>query len=309
MPDELYYGGKCAKALEFNTADIHLQIQADASCADWAGLVRRCRTVHTEIPAVGVWAPEVDYTFWHSSSVTLSRWKTGELRVVAQTDSIVWSLSRQVVSRLRVLDFTANTFGWGIDWAAVAYALSHGLLAVRDPSVQVHHPRGTGYDSDLAARQMQLFLEQLTPQEGAVQTALSAFVSSQKEYLTKQHQAWQDLRAAIEQDDASVILIDEDHFRSQWNASTLRIQPFLNRDGQFAGRPPDDASAISELERMIGQGARYLAIVWTCNWWATHYALFVMHLQNCHRLVEKTELITVFELSQGVAKAQSSPAQ
>src|SRR5206468_624800 len=44
------------------------------------------------------------------------------------------------------------------------------------------------------------------------------------------------------------ILIDEEHLRA--TLPDLAAIPFLEKNGQYWGPPPDDATAISELERL-----------------------------------------------------------
>jgi hypothetical protein len=67
------------------------------------------------------------------------------------------------------------------------------------------------------------------------------------------------------------ILIDE----AQWGADRDffgRIcRHFLERDGNYHGRPADEAQAVAELERMRAEGVRHVAVAWCCTWWLEAY--------------------------------------
>lgn len=175
VPNDWYYGKKCQECLRLHTGEIMLHITADVVTHDWPQLVSRCKSMHVQYDHLGVWAPDIDYTDWNLETVKIADIKDSQLALVAQTDSIVWSLSAPVVKRLQELDYECNNYGWGIDWFAVSYAIANNMLVLRDMSVKVMHPKGTGYGGTLASRQMYLFLAQMTPQEKIQFTLLHAF--------------------------------------------------------------------------------------------------------------------------------------
>jgi len=90
------------------------------------------------------------------------------------------------------------------------------------------------------------------------------------------------------------ILIDEEQIRGE--LAHLAAIPFLEKDGQYWGPPPDDETAIRELERLRQGGAKYLAVVWSCFWWLEHYPSFHRHLAENFRCVLRSEALVVFEL-------------
>jgi hypothetical protein len=92
-----------------------------------------------------------------------------------------------------------------------------------------------------------------------------------------------------------VILVDDGTLELGPIGGRSRI-PFLERDGVWWGPPPDDATAIAELERLQGGGAAFLVFAWPAFWWLQHYTGFSRHLRaNCACLLDKEWLI-VFEL-------------
>jgi hypothetical protein len=148
--------------------DVLLQIQGDVSCEDWPALVATCAQRFAEYPNLGLWSPDIDNTPWPTAGVSAGEIQGTPLALVAQTDSIVWAMRRPIYERLQQLDLQANNLGWGVDWAALTFAYSNGLIAVRDRAVRIHHPAGTGYDQVQANQQMRVFLSRLTLSEKAI---------------------------------------------------------------------------------------------------------------------------------------------
>ena len=80
---------------------------------------------------------------------------------------------------------------------------------------------------------------------------------------------------------SKIILIDDE------KAELLMLRgrsflPFLERDGRYYGPPPDEATAITELERMRSEGAEFVLLAWTSFWWQDIYPdLFSYMKVNC----------------------------
>jgi glycosyltransferase involved in cell wall biosynthesis/SAM-dependent methyltransferase len=108
---------------------------------------------------------------------------------------------------------------------------------------------------------------------------------------------------------AVLILADEDCCRDQLTADRP-VLPFLERDGQYWGAPPDDDTAIRELDRMRRSGASFLAFAWPAFWWLDYYSGFRSHVRSrFHCLVENERLI-VFDLrGQGEATLQHASSE
>ncbi len=165
VPNAHFFGRKFEFCLHHFAGDVMLMIQADASCGDWKGLAGACRRRFAGEPLLGIWSPEVDFTPWATDKVQFGKTREGDLAFVANTDAIVWGLAGAVVARMRGLNYEGNNLGWGVELLAMAHAMTNNLLAVRDLSVHVAHPRGTGYDRAEAERQGNAFLEQASTQE------------------------------------------------------------------------------------------------------------------------------------------------
>lgn len=92
------------------------------------------------------------------------------------------------------------------------------------------------------------------------------------------------------------ILIDQEQLGDVLRAGR-RAVPFLEREGQYWGPPPDDRTAISELERLRRAGARFVAIAWPAFWWLDYYGAFHRHLRTTYRCVLENDRLVVFDVS------------
>jgi hypothetical protein len=101
--------------------------------------------------------------------------------------------------------------------------------------------------------------------------------------------------AALIPPEEAVILVDEAKFGGMVTAGRRAI-PFLERDGQYWGTPPDDATAITELERLRRSGAGFMVFAWPAFWWLDHYAGLRDYLRSKFRCVLKNERLVVFDL-------------
>lgn len=175
---QFYYGSKFKKATQIFDGDVLLQIQADARSDDWPKLVRCCRAAFDQQQDIGVWSPDVWFTLFPTDQVSLYRVGTSTRYVVAQSDCIVWALTKPVVERLGRFDFSANNLGWGIDWAAMAYCFANQLTVVRDKAITIEHPRSRNYDTVKAREQMFAFVEQFSAAELTQYHLLEGFIST-----------------------------------------------------------------------------------------------------------------------------------
>jgi len=94
--------------------------------------------------------------------------------------------------------------------------------------------------------------------------------------------------------DQRFVLVDDEHLRhSLPHGGAI---PFLEKAGQYWGPPPDDATAIRELERLRGEGATLVVFVSSSFWWLDHYAEFARYLRAEYRCVRADELLVAFDL-------------
>jgi 4-amino-4-deoxy-L-arabinose transferase-like glycosyltransferase len=65
----------------------------------------------------------------------------------------------------------------------------------------------------------------------------------------------------------------------------------------FGGPVAQDSEAISELETLRRDGARYLVFLRDTRWWLDHYADFARHVNASYRRLSETENYVIFDLS------------
>jgi glycosyltransferase involved in cell wall biosynthesis len=96
---------------------------------------------------------------------------------------------------------------------------------------------------------------------------------------------------------ASYILVDDDF----WGTGEVlpgRLRRYLlERKGKYWGPPGDDKTAIAALEEMIGEGASFLAVVWSSYWWFGTYPAFSKYLRDHYRCLLENERVAVFNLN------------
>jgi SAM-dependent methyltransferase len=104
----------------------------------------------------------------------------------------------------------------------------------------------------------------------------------------------QDIQAVVPAQ-ALWILVDAGAFEGAMVAGR-RTLPFLERNGQYWGNPPDDATAIHELERLRRAGAGWLVFAAPAFWWFESYPDFSQHVRVSFRCVKRNDRVVIFDL-------------
>ena len=91
------------------------------------------------------------------------------------------------------------------------------------------------------------------------------------------------------------ILVDEQALQIEILGNRKAV-PFLEKDGLYWGRPADDDTAISELERQRRSGAHFIVFVRPALWWLDHYAEFHRYLRFQFRCLLRNDHLVVFDL-------------
>jgi len=89
------------------------------------------------------------------------------------------------------------------------------------------------------------------------------------------------------------LLADEDQVRAEFSRD-FRVVPFLERNRKYWGAPEDDSHGIRELDRMRGEGARYIVFAWPAFWWLTYYSELREHLETNHRRVLENSRVVIY---------------
>jgi exopolysaccharide biosynthesis predicted pyruvyltransferase EpsI len=95
----------------------------------------------------------------------------------------------------------------------------------------------------------------------------------------------------------SFIFVDDNQIRSELDIGDRIALPLLERDGQYWGPPPDDDTAIRELERLRKSGANYMVLAWPAFWWLDYYSGLHDYLNTNFSCMLKNERLIVYDLT------------
>ena len=203
------------------------------------------------------------------------------LRMAAQFDIVFIAKLAQI--RFHVGQDSQVSFHGGTGPLAVMAEYTDGIAYL------LHSPRAedTSYRQWLAERLLHINMRR------------SEFTS---QLLPELNLSWSErLQIAIQEIAAVIpagkrfILVND----NQWGSEMLpefHSLPFLEHDGQYWGAPPDDQTAIRELERMRQAGASFMVIGWPAFWWIDYYSKLRNYLSSNFRCVLQNSRLIVFDL-------------
>lgn len=96
---------------------------------------------------------------------------------------------------------------------------------------------------------------------------------------------------------ATVVIIDQERLGLRLDQGRL-IRPFQQQVGVPMGSPEDDRTAVTTLDRLLDDGAEFLVLPWTADWWMDFYPQLMRRLSGFDQL-ESIEAAWVFRLEQG----------
>lgn len=99
--------------------------------------------------------------------------------------------------------------------------------------------------------------------------------------------------------ESDFILVDQEQIKD-YLPDKYRPVPFLERGGVYWGPPPDDRTAIRELNRLRRNGARHIVFAWTAFWFLDYYPGLRATLRSRYRCLIENDRIVGFDL--GVAE-------
>ena len=106
---------------------------------------------------------------------------------------------------------------------------------------------------------------------------------------------WQEDLASVIPQDETFVFVDDGQLAHEIMDGRPAV-PFLEHDGQYWGPPPDDDSAIRELERLRRSGAHFIVFAWPAFWWLEYYTGLHEYLRQRYRRVLENERLVVYEL-------------
>jgi cyclopropane fatty-acyl-phospholipid synthase-like methyltransferase len=124
------------------------------------------------------------------------------------------------------------------------------------------------------------------------------------EWMDRLYSAAQDIAAVIPAED-TFILLDDEHFGGLLTAGR-RTLPFLEREGRYTGPPPNDETAIHEIERLRLSGANFIVVAWPAFWWLDQYVVFSQYLRSNFHCALDNERVVAFDMRRNNSNPLSS---
>jgi len=93
----------------------------------------------------------------------------------------------------------------------------------------------------------------------------------------------------------TLILVDEETLETEILGNRKTV-PFLEKNGMYWGKPPNDETAISELERLRHLGANFIVFVKTTLWWLEYYAIFHEYLRSHYCCIVEKDQVVIYKL-------------
>lgn len=120
-------------------------------------------------------------------------------------------------------------------------------------------------------------------------------VISEIERMRKAYDSLQEIVELTSAED-KFILVDESQWESGNSIAGRYSIPFLEQEGQYWGLPLNDETAISELERLRHQGAKFIVFAWNAFWWLEYYSALHHYLRSKYQCVLENDRLVIFAL-------------
>lgn len=164
--EESYFTAQYLKAMELFDGDVLFHIQADASYHDWDSIYKAAE-LYIDKYKCGIYAPNVDYTFYDSSRADLPMFKFGDnqnLKMVSNPDCTCWFVHKDIINEAkdRQINFAPFQMGWSFDIVFTALSFMKKRPVIRDYQFTIEHPPGTNYNKVQAEREMHEFYSTLS---------------------------------------------------------------------------------------------------------------------------------------------------
>jgi len=180
--EDAYFTKQFTTALNLFDGDLFLHVQGDVEYNNWQGLIDDSIKYINYYDA-GIYAPNIDYTWWISKLVDLPLKTHHEnIKVVSHTDETVWFITKDIIDSFykRKIDLSQNKFGWGWDLIMLSICFLNKKLVIRDYNHKITHPKHTNYNKDLAELELKIITEKM---DGDLQTIINYIRKYNKEKL------------------------------------------------------------------------------------------------------------------------------
>ncbi len=115
-------------------------------------------------------------------------------------------------------------------------------------------------------------------------------------WLQQQSQATQEIETLVPPGNQFILVDDATWEPCEVIVTDRRAIPFLEKDGRYWGPPPDDETAVRELDRLRQQGASFIAFASPAFWWLDSFVGFHHYLRTQYRCVLEDDRLILFDL-------------
>lgn len=158
-----YFTAQYLKAIELFDGDILFHIQGDCNYDNWKKLYEDAEK-YIEKYDCGIYAPNVDYTWYDSEKVDLYfELEDPNLKMVSNPDCTCWFVHKDIINeaKQRNINFAPFQMGWSFDIVYTALSFMMQRPVLRDYDHTVQHPPGTNYNKVQAEKEMHEFYSTL----------------------------------------------------------------------------------------------------------------------------------------------------
>jgi SAM-dependent methyltransferase len=96
--------------------------------------------------------------------------------------------------------------------------------------------------------------------------------------------------------EAAFLVVDGKNWTGLELSQGQRAIPFLERNGEYWGKPENDVVAIRELERLRSEGAAFLLLPRSTFWWLDHYSILAAYVHLAFPCTVDDHLLKMFDL-------------
>jgi len=116
-----------------------------------------------------------------------------------------------------------------------------------------------------------------------------------REWLDRLHQATEEIATLVPPSESLILLDNDEWGLSDTVAGRSRVPFFESTGGQW-GLPPDDGTAIRELEQRREAGTAFMVFGWPSFWWLDLYPGLHRYLRSSHLCVLENDRLVAFDL-------------
>ena len=174
LDDSFYFTKQFNEAIKNFKGDFYFHIQGDVTTnIDFNEIENKMIEIY-EKSNFGVYAPNVDWTFWDNKSI-IANTTLDYLKLVRTTDCSFWCIHKDIIEEYKkytqiMEDY--NKFGWSVDLLICSLSFLNKRKVLRDYRYTVNHPPSTAYNKTEAELEMHKLVNYLPSDVGKAYSSI-----------------------------------------------------------------------------------------------------------------------------------------